>query len=221
MATRDELLELTAHMEWADALVWGTALQSGPARADERVRGLLHHLHTVQRAFTAIWQGAQPDLVSVSSFADLPAMGAWGRDGHAQLAARSREPGGLHLEPGVEPHRATAIERGQAAAALLHQRRHLGGRPRIHLLGLEVTQAQKLHRHGPLVRRRTTVGRIDSAGATDRNSARAPVEGGDRDLLQRHVFQAADVDRCHRVALRIDALAIRRHAAGGAEAGAG
>lgn len=87
MATRDELLELMAHMEWADALVWSTTLQSGQARADERLRGWLHHIHTVQRAFTAIWHGNPPELVSVTSFADLPAMGAWGREGHAALHA--------------------------------------------------------------------------------------------------------------------------------------
>ena len=57
MALQDELLELAAHMEWADALVWSTTLQSGPARADDRLRGWLHHIHTVQRAFTAIWKG--------------------------------------------------------------------------------------------------------------------------------------------------------------------
>ena len=74
MALQDELLELAAHMEWADALVWSTTLQSGPARADERIRGWLHHLHTVQRAFTAIWTGAAPDLVNVASFADAPAL---------------------------------------------------------------------------------------------------------------------------------------------------
>lgn len=85
MALRDELLDLAAHMEWADALVWSTTLQSGPARADERVKGWLHHLHTVQRAFTAIWQNGQPDLKSAASFTEMPALGAWGREGHAAL----------------------------------------------------------------------------------------------------------------------------------------
>ena len=30
------------------------------ARADERIRGWLHHIHTVRRAFTGIWTGAAP-----------------------------------------------------------------------------------------------------------------------------------------------------------------
>ncbi len=85
MALQDEVLELAAHMEWADALVWSTTLQSGPARADERIRGWLHHIHTVQRAFTAIWQGGTPDLVNVASFADAPALASWGRGAHAGL----------------------------------------------------------------------------------------------------------------------------------------
>ena len=44
MALQDELLELAAHMEWADALVWSTTLQSGPARGDERLRLSLIHI---------------------------------------------------------------------------------------------------------------------------------------------------------------------------------
>ncbi len=87
MGTRDELLELAAHMEWADALVWSTTLQSGPARADERIRTWLHHIHTVQRAFTAIWQGGTPELVKAAAFADAPALAAWGRGAHAGVQA--------------------------------------------------------------------------------------------------------------------------------------
>ena len=40
MASREELVGLAAHMEWADALVWSTVLQSNAARADDRIRDL-------------------------------------------------------------------------------------------------------------------------------------------------------------------------------------
>lgn len=117
MATRDELLELMSHMEWADALVWGTTLQSGQARADERIRGWLHHIHTVQRAFTAIWRGQPPELVSVASFADLPAMGAWGREGHASLREFLATCDAALLERIVKlPWAGRAIERPDAVA---------------------------------------------------------------------------------------------------------
>lgn len=117
MATRDELLELTAHMEWADALVWSTTLQSGPARADERIKNWLHHIHTVQRAFTAIWQGGQPDLVNVASFADAPALAAWGRAAHGGVQGylSTATPGDLGRQI-VLPWAGRAIERHAAVS---------------------------------------------------------------------------------------------------------
>lgn len=117
MAAQDELSELMAHMEWADALVWSTTLQSGPARGDERLRGWLHHIHTVQRAFTAIWKGGTPSLVSVTSFADAPALAGWGRGAHAGVQAFLSTADAATLARTVElPWAGRAIER-QAAIA--------------------------------------------------------------------------------------------------------
>ncbi len=117
MAQQNEWLELAAHMEWADALVWSTTLQSGPARADERIRGWLHHIHTVQRAFTAIWQGGTPDLVNVGSFADAPALASWGRGAHAGLRAYLTTADAAALGRTIElPWAARAIERHAAVA---------------------------------------------------------------------------------------------------------
>lgn len=45
------------HMEWADALVWQTALSFDATLADELLRTRLHHIHLVQRVFLAVWQG--------------------------------------------------------------------------------------------------------------------------------------------------------------------
>jgi len=115
MAVQGDLLELAAHMEWADALVWSTTLQSGPARADERIRGWLHHIHTVQRAFPAIWQGAAPQLVNVTAFADAPALAAWGRSGHMALQAFLASADEATLARVVElPWAGRAIERHAA-----------------------------------------------------------------------------------------------------------
>ncbi len=117
MALQDELLELTAHMEWADALVWSTTLQSGPARADERLRGWLHHIHTVQRAFTAIWQGGTPNLVSVGSFADLPALATWGRGADVGVRTFLADADAELLSKAIElPWAGRAIERHEAVA---------------------------------------------------------------------------------------------------------
>lgn len=51
----DVLRELYRHMEWADAAVWRAALAHPPAACDPRLRDLLLHLHTVQRAFLHVW----------------------------------------------------------------------------------------------------------------------------------------------------------------------
>jgi uncharacterized damage-inducible protein DinB len=87
MPSPDELIALGAHMEWADAQVWATVLQSHAARADEKTRGWLHHIHTVQRAFTSIWRQQPPQFVEVGGFDGLPAMATWGRAGLADLRA--------------------------------------------------------------------------------------------------------------------------------------
>ncbi|MBP7778536.1 MAG: damage-inducible protein DinB [Acidobacteria bacterium] len=117
MALQDELLELAAHMEWADALVWSTTLQSGPARGDERLRGWLHHIHTVQHAFTAIWLGATPAPVGVGSFADLPALASWGRGAHAGVRAFLSSADDESLGKTIElPWAGRAIERHEAVS---------------------------------------------------------------------------------------------------------
>jgi uncharacterized damage-inducible protein DinB len=85
MASLDELNALAAHMEWADAHVWATALQSTAARSDERLRGWLHHLHTVQRAFTSFWRQQPASFADIASFDGLPALATWGRAGLADL----------------------------------------------------------------------------------------------------------------------------------------
>lgn len=79
MFTRDLLLELYRHMEWADARVWGAIGSSEPA--DDRLRTLLVHLHTVQWAFLFVWQGRHPgeSYRAPDSFASLADVRAWAR----------------------------------------------------------------------------------------------------------------------------------------------
>ncbi|MFN7927065.1 MAG: DinB family protein [Blastocatellia bacterium] len=45
-------------MEWADAMVWQTALSADAGLTDETLRFRLHHIHQVQRVFLSVWQGA-------------------------------------------------------------------------------------------------------------------------------------------------------------------
>jgi len=59
MISKELLLDLVNHMEWADARVWETALAHEAARVDPALRDNVLHLHTVQRAFLSAWS-SQP-----------------------------------------------------------------------------------------------------------------------------------------------------------------
>lgn len=85
--TPADLEDLARHMEWADAVVWQVVLRARAARDDARLHGLLHHLHSVQHAFVAVWRGGTP---AIPAPADLPApkaLASWGREGLAEILA--------------------------------------------------------------------------------------------------------------------------------------
>ena len=87
MFTRELLFELFRHMEWADARVW-TAI-GGSAPSDERLRTLLVHVHTVQRAFLSVWKGLPPEegFRSPDSFPSLADVRAWAQPVYAEQRA--------------------------------------------------------------------------------------------------------------------------------------
>jgi len=83
------------HMEWADAMVWRTALSLDATLGDETLRARLHHIHQVQRVFLSVWQGAfahlqddnerrQAVMAWVNKGNELRGADllAWGRDYH-------------------------------------------------------------------------------------------------------------------------------------------
>jgi S1-C subfamily serine protease len=61
MVNKDILLDLYRHMEWADAEVWTAVLAAENGPGDTKLRGLLYHLHMVQRAFLRTWRGEPRD----------------------------------------------------------------------------------------------------------------------------------------------------------------
>ncbi len=95
----EELRELARHMEWADALVWKSALSLQEAHSDPEIRERLHHVHTVQWAYLQIWREEPIDVPEPSSFEDLGAIQAWAREYHGQA---------LDYLDGLEPE---ALER--------------------------------------------------------------------------------------------------------------
>ncbi len=74
------LSDMMGHLEWADSTLWETVLAGDGAADDERLRFLLHHIHTVQRAFWQMWREEEIQFRELDSFADLRAIATWGRE---------------------------------------------------------------------------------------------------------------------------------------------
>jgi uncharacterized damage-inducible protein DinB len=80
----NELQQLVRHMEWADAVVWGTLLGEPQARADTQIRECIHHTHQVQWAYLQIWRGEQLSIPDLGEFQDLVAVYEWCRTYYLQ-----------------------------------------------------------------------------------------------------------------------------------------
>jgi uncharacterized damage-inducible protein DinB len=75
--SRETLSELFRHMEWADGEVWRSVLVCGPACDDPTIRGLLFHLHVVQRAFLDVWKARDVRFPDPSEFRTIGDLHAW------------------------------------------------------------------------------------------------------------------------------------------------
>lgn len=77
MFSKDALSDLFHHMQWADEEVWRAVLACEGARGDDTIRGLLLHLHVVQRAFLAVWKTRQVAFPDPSEFRSIADLHAW------------------------------------------------------------------------------------------------------------------------------------------------
>lgn len=85
MMTRDDVLQLFTHMEWADAAIWN-AVNSTPAQRDRTVMERLHHIHVVQHIYLKMWLGSPEPGRELADFADLSEIQNWARANYAALA---------------------------------------------------------------------------------------------------------------------------------------
>lgn len=84
MLLAHQIPELFAHLEWAESMVWTTALQSPTALGDHQIRNSLFHIHLTQRAFLNVWTGAPPLAYRELSFSTLEDLFAWSRPYYAE-----------------------------------------------------------------------------------------------------------------------------------------
>ena len=84
------LRDLIEHQFWADVEMWNAIDAHQPARDDGVIRGRLHHIHQVQRAF--MWatgdRAVQPAMTRPEDFGDFPALRGYARSVHDEIRAR-------------------------------------------------------------------------------------------------------------------------------------
>jgi len=81
-----DLEDLYRHMEWADASVWRSVLESEAACGDQKIRDYFYHLHLVQRAFLRAWR-SEPRDTPYPTFDDIRDLMIWGRSYFSEVFA--------------------------------------------------------------------------------------------------------------------------------------
>jgi len=72
-------------MEWADAKVWESVLKLSSAKSDSRMKKLLYHTHTVQRAFFYLWTKQSLEFPNETDFSELLDIAKWGYEYYTQV----------------------------------------------------------------------------------------------------------------------------------------
>ena len=84
------LRDLLGHQFWADVEIWNAIGDHPPARSDMVLRGRLHHIHQVQRAF--MWatgdRTVQPAITRPDDFGDFTELRGYARTAHDEIRAR-------------------------------------------------------------------------------------------------------------------------------------
>lgn len=61
MTASKYFIDILKYNDWADSLIWKTILSNPVLHQDEKIKLLLHHIHTVQYAFYNLWTDIPQD----------------------------------------------------------------------------------------------------------------------------------------------------------------
>lgn len=73
------------HMEWADALIWSTIMESDKAASNQYIKATYFHLHVTQHSFLNAWLGKPFERWDQAAFQTARHIAKWGRDFHMQV----------------------------------------------------------------------------------------------------------------------------------------
>lgn len=85
MFSIEALQDLCDWMEWADGAVWRATLAQPATEEDAKIRGLLLHIHVVQRAFLAVWTDGPLTFPEPDEFPSLGGIRDWARPHYAEV----------------------------------------------------------------------------------------------------------------------------------------
>ncbi len=85
MQSINNITLLLHHMEWADAKMWESVLKLSSSNSDSKMRKLLYHLHSVQRAFFYLWNKQPLEFPKETDLPDLLDIAKLGYEYYKQL----------------------------------------------------------------------------------------------------------------------------------------
>ena len=122
-------------MEWADGAVWRATLAQPATEEDAKIRGLLLHIHVVQRAFLAVWTDGPLTFPEPDEFPSLGGIRDWARP----YLRRGPAVSGVARRGRARPAGDDAVDRGVPGPGRAHVRdadavrNNLPGRQPLHL----------------------------------------------------------------------------------------
>ena len=85
MQNTNNITLLIHHMEWADAIVWDSVLKLSSSNSDSKMRKLLYHLHSVQRAFFYLWTKQSLEFPKETEFPEMLDIAKWGYEYYTRV----------------------------------------------------------------------------------------------------------------------------------------
>ncbi|NIT59727.1 MAG: hypothetical protein GWN00_26950 [Aliifodinibius sp.] len=85
MSILEETKSLFAHMFWADATVWESVFDLSDYQTNQKLKQLLHHIHSVQHAYLLLWLGKELNIPELNSFKRFQEISDWGLTFYLEL----------------------------------------------------------------------------------------------------------------------------------------
>jgi uncharacterized damage-inducible protein DinB len=77
MSVLDHLKQLFDHMNWADATIWNTILNTPETQNNDKLKKIIFHYHITQYAFYYIWKSLPMEFPRLKEFQSMNEISKW------------------------------------------------------------------------------------------------------------------------------------------------